>query len=66
MKTNTFIDEDKLVEKAIKILMEHLGPVETKRFLSLTPKKRMDSIKRHRLWQARLDKKSFFDEIFKS
>ena len=36
--------------------MEKLGPVETNRFLSLPAKKRIESVKRHRSWQSKLDK----------
>ena len=39
MKKSTFMDEDKMAEDAIKILMEKLGPVETSRFIALSKKK---------------------------
>ena len=60
MKKSHYIDEDQLLKKAIDILMEKLGPVET----SLPAKKRIESVKRHRLWQSGLDKDSFFKEVF--
>ena len=66
MKANTYINEEELIEKAVKILLENLGPVETKRFLSLSTKKRMESVRRHRVWQSKLDKGSFLEEVFKS
>jgi len=40
MKQSQFISEDRLLKKAISILMEKLGPVETNRFLSLPSKER--------------------------
>ena len=64
MKKSHYIGEDQLLKKAIDILMEKLGPVETNRFLSLPAKKRIESVKRHRLWQSGLDKDSFFKEVF--
>jgi hypothetical protein len=64
MKRSQFISEDQLLKQAVDILMEKLGPVETSRFLSLPVKKRMESVKRHRLWQSGLDKDRFFDDVF--
>ena len=64
MKPGYYIEENELLEKAIKALMEKLGPLETFRFLSLPHKKRMESIKRHHQWQAQLDKTKFLDEVF--
>jgi hypothetical protein len=56
--------DEELLERAIELLMEHLGPVETSRFLALPSKKRIESVRRHRLWQASLDKDAFFDTVF--
>lgn len=64
MKQSQFVSEDELLEQAIDLLMEKLGPVETSQFLSLPPEKRMESVKRHRLWQASLEKDRFFDDVF--
>lgn len=64
MKTSVFTDEDKLITKAIEILVKELGPVEASRFLTLSKKKRIDSVKRHRQWQAQLQKDEFFDRVF--
>ncbi len=64
MKKSCYINEDQLLKKAIDILMEKLGPVETNRFLSLPAKKRIESVKRHRLWQSKLDRDSFFKDGF--
>jgi hypothetical protein len=66
MKKSTFMDEEKMVGEAIKILMKKIGPVETGRFIALPRKKRIESLKRHLLWQSDLDKDQFFDEIFGS
>jgi hypothetical protein len=66
MKQGQFISEDRLFEQAIGVLMEKLGPVETNRFLSLPSKERMESVKRHWKWQSKLDKETFFNEIFRN
>ena len=57
-------DNQKLVLKAVDILMDKLGPVEASRFLAMHQAGKLDSVKRHRLWQAELDKEDFFKEIF--
>jgi len=64
MKPSQYISEDRLLKQAIGVLMEKLGPVETNRFLSLRSKQRMESVRRHRKWQSKLDKETFFSEIF--
>jgi len=64
MKQSQFLSEEALVQKAIEVLMGTLGPVETIRFLSLPEKKRTESVKRHREWQAQLEKEQFFNDIF--
>jgi hypothetical protein len=64
MKQSQFLSEETLVQRAIEVLLETLGPVETSRFLSLPVKKRTESVKRHREWQARLEKEQFFKEVF--
>ena len=64
MTIHTYLEEDELVEKAVRALMEVLGPVETARFLTLPRKRRLDSVVRHRRWQAKLEKEPFFDEVF--
>lgn len=46
MKHTVLMDEHKLIEKAVGILMQNLGPVETSRFLSLLPAKRKESVKK--------------------
>ena len=64
MKQSQFLSEETLVQRAIEVLLETLGPVETSRFLSLPVKKRTESVKRDREWQARLEKEQFFKEVF--
>ena len=65
MKNTVLMSEEELMRKAVGILMRDLGPVEATRFLALRTAKRMESAKRHRAWQTKLDKKVFFDEVFK-
>ena len=63
MKASTFINEERLITKAIDTLVDKLGPVETNRFLSLLKTRRVESIKRHQLWQSKLKKDKFFDKV---
>jgi len=58
------MNEEELVQKAIRLLMQELGPVETSRFINLPRKKRVESVKRHREWQKTLDKDTFFNSVF--
>ncbi|MCX7047704.1 MAG: hypothetical protein NTX50_19740 [Candidatus Sumerlaeota bacterium] len=64
MKSATLMNEDKLVEKAVNLLMQNFGPVETTRFLALRPLKRLDSVALHRVRQAKWDKDEFFSKVF--
>ncbi|WP_068543151.1 hypothetical protein [Thermodesulfatator autotrophicus] len=66
MKAERYMDEDTLIRKSIKVLIDTLGPVKTIRFLNLPRKKRIESVKRHREWQKMLDKDKFFNEVFGS
>lgn len=59
-----YMDKEVLIKKAVKVLIEELGPVEAIRFITMPKRKRMESIKRHRKWQKLLDKNRFFDEVF--
>jgi len=65
MSEGMYINEDELLKKAITILSEKLGPVETNRFLSLNKRRRTESVKRHKEWQKNLNKENFLKEIFK-
>jgi hypothetical protein len=64
MRPNEYTNEDELFNKAIKLLTEKLGPLETSRFLSYINQKRVESVKRHQLWQSKLNKDKLFKEIF--
>ena len=63
MKTSKLLGEDVLIDKAVNVLVQELGPIEASRFLSIKSSKRMESVKRHRQWQSKLDRKSFLDEV---
>ncbi len=63
MKTRTYLPEDKNIQRTLSALMRALGPVETIRFLTM-PRRRIESVRRHRQWQAKLDQKQFFDAVF--
>ena len=64
MKTEKYLNEEELIRKAIEVLLQELGPVETARFVNLPRQKRIESVKRHRQWQKTLDKAQFIKEIF--
>ena len=64
MKARIFTDEEQLVTKAVNVLVKELGPVEASRFLALPRKRRMESVKRHRQWQAKLQAAEFFGRVF--
>ena len=59
-----YLSEKDLIERAVNILTKELGPTETARFINLPREKRVESVKRHRQWQNRLDREMFFKEIF--
>lgn len=65
MNQGIYTNEEELLKKAINLLTEKLGPIETSRFLSISKTKRMESVKKHRRWQNGLNKDEFFKEIFK-
>ena len=64
MKAVKYMDEDTLIKRSIEILMERIGPLETIRFINIPRKKRIESVRRHREWQKKLDKERFFNEVF--
>ena len=64
MKALKYLQEKDILQKGINILMKELGPVETARFINIPRTKRIDSVKRHREWQKRLNKEEFFNKIF--
>ena len=65
MKARHYLDEEEVLKRATEALLEKLGPVGMNRFLSLATKRRTESVKRHQLWQAQLEKERFFNDIFK-
>lgn len=64
MTTKKYMDEEIMIKKAIKALIRELGPVEAIRFINMSRKKRIESVRRHREWQKHLDKDKFFKEVF--
>lgn len=64
MTPSTLMSEEQLVTQAVAALIDKLGLLEATRFLALKTQGRLDSVERHRRWQAQLDKDQFFDEIF--
>jgi len=64
MKTEKYMEEETIIKKGVEVLVKELGPVEAIRFMNLSKKKRMESVRRHREWQKLLDKDRFFDEVF--
>jgi len=64
MKPTTLISEEQLITRAVEVLIDRLGAVEASRFLALASSEQGESVKRHRLWQAQLDKERFFDRVF--
>ena len=64
MSTIRYMDEEEMVKKAVKALIGAVGPIEANRFISMPRRKRIESVKRHREWQGRLDKDEFFGKVF--
>ena len=64
MKAQVYLPEDKMIRCGLEALMAALGPVETVRFLTLPRRRRLESVRRHRQWQASLDQERFFDQVF--
>jgi len=64
MRASRYLPEDELIERGLAALIKALGPVETMRFLTLPRTRRIESVTRHRRWQATLDRERFFDQVF--
>ena len=64
MRTVKYMDEEKVIKKAMQVLIKELGPVEAIRFITIPKSKRIESVKRHREWQKMLSKDIFFNEVF--
>lgn len=63
MKQTNVMPESDLVRRLTGALIDQFGPVETQRFVSLCGGKRMESVRRHQLWQKHLDKEAFAKQI---
>ena len=64
MTTETGMTEEQLIRQATDALIDNLGKMEATRLLTIKYQSRLESLKRHRLWQSGLDKEKFFDEVF--
>ncbi len=64
MKSCHVMDDGVLVKRGVDVLVKKLGAVEARRFLAMAVNRRVDSVKRHRDWQSKIDKNAFFDEVF--
>jgi hypothetical protein len=64
MTEHTLINDQQLVEMAVAILVREMGSVEAGRFLALRTDRHIESVQRHRNWQAGLDQEKFFNEVF--
>lgn len=64
MRDLAYMPEDNLIRRALEALMAALGPVEAVRFLTLPHQRRVESVRRHREWQAHLNQGQFFDQVF--
>jgi hypothetical protein len=64
VRTAKYMDEEIMVKKGIKALINELGPVEATRFINMPRKKRVESVKRHREWQKTLDEEVFLNQVF--
>jgi len=51
-------------EKSKAAYLDVCALMKTTRFLNLRRTRRIESVSRHRRWQATLDKKKFFDKVF--
>jgi hypothetical protein len=63
MKTIKYLDEKDVIQRGIDALYKELGPVEARRFLSISRPKHEDSVIRHRKWQASLNKDEFIKKV---
>jgi len=64
MSTTPYLPEEELIERGLTALIDALGPIEAIRFLTLPRPRRLESVKRHRRWQAGLKQEEFFDRLF--
>ncbi len=64
MKSPPLLSEEKNIKRGVEALLKALGPVETMRFLTLPRRRRLESVRRHRKWQAALKQKDLYDTVF--
>ena len=64
MKIEKYMDEEIVIKRGVRVLIQDLGTVVALRFMTLPKKKRFESVRRQREWQKLLDKDRFFDEVF--
>lgn len=64
MSASRYLLEEELIERGVAALIKALGPIEAMRFLTLPRPRRMESVRRHRLWQATLSRDQYFDQVF--
>jgi hypothetical protein len=64
MKSSHCLADEELAKKGTEALIKSLGVVEATRFLALARSRRTESVRRHRLWQARLREEDFFAKVF--
>lgn len=65
MKAVRYMEEQEVMKRGVEILFKELGPAETSRFINISAKgRRVEGVKRHRAWQAKLDKDAFFEDVF--
>lgn len=64
MIADSILTEEQIIQQATEALVSKLGMVETLRFLALTTPGRVESVERHRTWQATMDRDAFLDEAF--
>jgi len=65
VSTEKYMAEEIVIKRGVEALLKELGPVEAIRFMNLPKRKRMESVKRHRIWQRQLTKDPFLDEVFR-
>ncbi|NTW70443.1 MAG: hypothetical protein HGB23_11490 [Chlorobiaceae bacterium] len=61
--TKLMPDKD-LIKKVTEILFKELGYANAVRYLSLPKEEKVESVKRHRIWQDSLEKDKFFNDVF--
>ena len=64
MRHQKLLSAEENIQRALDALFTALGLVETIRFLTLPRRRRLESVRRHRKWQAALDRKEFFEQVF--